>query len=211
MGREVGTVGLAVGVEDLAVGLVGVADLAVGLEGVEDLDGPVDGAEGFVDLVGVEDLDGPADLVDDTEAVERIDVDELEGLGEEECNPGFEEDIVPRDVGVEDLEGFDDVDVGRPVGVAGLDPPPGVTGLEPGPPDERGLDPTPPDEGGLDPGPPDEGGLDPGPPDEEGLRIPETEEFKPVDAVDCLGITLFLPVVSVWEFPNYITVKNRLS
>ena len=84
---------------------------------------------------------------------------------------------MPRDVGVEDLEGLEDVDVGRPVGVAGLDPPPGVTGLEPEPPDEDGLD--------------------PGPPDEEGLRIPEFEEVSPVDAVGCLGIKLFLPVVSV--------------
>lgn len=81
VGRDVGAVGLAVGVEDLAVGLVGVADLAVGLDGVEDLDGPVDGAEGFVvDLVGVEDLDGPADLVDVKEAVDRVE----DGLVEEE-------------------------------------------------------------------------------------------------------------------------------
>lgn len=90
---------------------------------------------------------------------------------------GFEEDIVLREVGVEDLEGLEDVDVGRPVGVAGLDPPPGVAG--------------------LDPGPPDEGGLDPGPPDEEGLRMPETEEDNPADAVGCLGIKLLLTVVSV--------------
>lgn len=37
-----------------------------------------------MDLVGVEDLDGPADLVDVTEAVDRADVNEPEGLGEEE-------------------------------------------------------------------------------------------------------------------------------
>lgn len=105
---------------------------------------------------------------------------------------GLEEESVPREVGVEDLEGLEDVNVGRPVGVAGLDPPPGVTGLEPGPPDE----------GGLDPRPPDEGGLDPGPPDEDGLRIPETEEVNPVDAFGCLCIKLLLTVVSVWEFAN---------
>lgn len=109
----------------------------------------------------------------------------------------MEEEPAPRLVGVEDLEGLEDVDVDRPVGVAGRDPPPGVPGLEFGPPDE----------GGLDPGPPDEGGLDPVPPEEEGLRIPETEEVKPVDADGCLDITLLLPVVSGWEFDNYITVR----
>lgn len=83
VGREVGAVGRAVGVEDLAVDLVGVAALAVGLVGVEDLDGPADGAEVLVDLVGVEDLEGPADLVDGTEVVDRVDVNEAEGLGDE--------------------------------------------------------------------------------------------------------------------------------
>ena len=95
---------------------------------------------------------------------------------------------MPREVGVEDLDGLEDVNVDRRVGVAGLDPPPGVTGLEPGPPEE--------------------GGLDPGPPDEEGLRIPETEEVNPVDEVGCLGIRLLLSVVSVWEFANYITTEK---
>lgn len=84
VGREVGAVGRDVGVEDLAVDLVGVADLAVDLVGVEDLDGPVDGAKGFVDLDGVDDLDGPADLIEVAEAVGRVDVNEPEGLGEEE-------------------------------------------------------------------------------------------------------------------------------
>jgi len=90
-GRDAGAVGLAVGVEDLAVDLVGVDDLAVDLDGVEDLVSPLEGAEGLaMDLDGVEDLDETVDLVDVTEAVDRVDakeavalVDVAAGLGDE--------------------------------------------------------------------------------------------------------------------------------
>ena len=71
-----------------------------------------------------------------------------------------------REVGVEGLEDLE-VNVERPVGVAGLDPPPDVAGL------------------------------DAGPPADEGRLIPETAEFKPVDAPDCLGIKLLFTPGSV--------------
>lgn len=93
---------IIVGVEDLAVDLdVGVEDLAVDLDvGVEDLAGAVGLAEGTVDLVGVEDREGLDAMVAD-----GLDAVIDEGLEAE-------------------------AKVGRPVGVAGLDP---------RPPEEEGL------------------------------------------------------------------------
>jgi len=83
------------------------------------------------------------------------------------------EDNVARDVGVDGLEDLDDVKVEQPVGVAGRDAePPGVTGL------------------------------DPGLPDDEGLCIPEPEEVNPTNADSCFGTKLLFTVVSVWEFAN---------
>lgn len=133
--------GLEVGVEDLAVDLEGVEDLAIDLEGVEDLEGTVVLAAGTVGLaadtmgfdaetVGLEaEIE---DLVAESVAFEVESVGfvvETTGLVEESA--GLVEDMVGREVGVEDLEGFDDaVNVERPVGVEGLDP---------GPPDDEGL------------------------------------------------------------------------
>lgn len=110
VGLDEGTEGLAVGVEDLGVGLaVGVEDLATGLaEGVEDL------AAGLAE--GVEDLVGSVGLL--VEVEREVGVEDLVGL-----DVGL--DVEVR-VGLDDVE----VKVGRPVGVAGL---------EPGPPDEEGL------------------------------------------------------------------------
>lgn len=106
-GRRVGVAALDVDLDGGKVGLaVGVEDLAVDLDGVEDLAGAVGLAAGAVVLVA-----------------------ETEGLVAE--TEGLVEGKVALDVGVEDLEGLDaDVNVGRPVGVAGLDP---------GPPDDGGL------------------------------------------------------------------------
>lgn len=133
--------GLEVGVEDLAVDLEGVEDLAVDLEGVEDLEGTVVLAAGTVgldaetvgfaaEIVGLEaEIE---DLVAEGVAFEVESVGfvvETAGLVEESA--GLVDDKVGREVGVEDLEGFDDgVNVERPVGVEGLDP---------GPPDDEGL------------------------------------------------------------------------
>jgi hypothetical protein len=113
-GRRVGVAALDVDLDGGKVGLaVGVEDLAVDLDGVEDLAGAVGLAAGAVVLVA-----GTEGLVAETEGL----VAETEGLVEGK---------VALDVGVEDLEGLDaDVNVGRPVGVAGLDP---------GPPDDGGL------------------------------------------------------------------------
>jgi hypothetical protein len=107
-GRRVGVAALDVDLDGGKVGLaVGVEDLAVDLDkGVEDLAGTVGLAAGTVVLVA-----------------------ETEGLVAE--TEGLVEGKVALDVGVEGLEGLDaDVNVGRPVGVAGLDP---------GPPDDGGL------------------------------------------------------------------------
>lgn len=71
-----------------------------------------------------------------------------------------------REVGVDGLEDLE-VNVERPVGVTDLDPPPGVAGL------------------------------DAGPPADEGRLIPETEEVNPVDAADCLAIKLLFTAGSV--------------
>lgn len=136
--------GLEVGVEDLAVDLEGVEDLAVDLEGVEDL---------VVDLEGVEDLAGTVGLDAETVGLDaetvgfKAEIEDLvaesvafevesvgfvvETAGLVEESAGLVEDKVGREVGVGDLEGFDDaVNVERPVGVEGLDP---------GPPDDEGL------------------------------------------------------------------------
>lgn len=114
-GRRVGVAALGIDLDEGKVGLaVGVEDLAVDLDkGVEDLAGAVGLAAGTVVLVAETEglVAGPEGLVAETE--------------------GLVEGKVALDVGVEDLEGLDtDVNVGRPVGVAGLDP---------GPPDDGGL------------------------------------------------------------------------
>ena len=91
-----GTVGLEVGVEDLAVDLDGVVDLEA--------------------MVGLDVLEGL--VAEETAGLETGTVDLLEG------RDGLE-------VGVDGLEVLaDGVNVGRPVGVEGLDP---------GPPDDDGL------------------------------------------------------------------------
>lgn len=111
-GRRVGVADLDTDLGGGTVGLpVGVEDLAVDLDGVEDLEGIVDLVAGIVDLVA-----GAADLVVGTVGLPAEIVDLFN---------------VAREVGVDDLEGLGaDVTVGRPVGVAGLDP---------GPPDDEGL------------------------------------------------------------------------
>lgn len=116
--------GLEVGVEDLAVDLEGVEDLAgtVGLDAeTMGLDAETVGFEAEIE-----------DLVAESVAFEVESVGfvvETAGLVEESA--GLVEDKVGREVGVGDLEGFDDaVNVERPVGVEGLDP---------GPPDDEGL------------------------------------------------------------------------
>ena len=151
--------GRRVGVDDLdmvlgggSVGLeVGVEDLAVDLErGVVDLEGPADlvvavlvvdlvvepvGLVGL-DAVGVS-LDELVDLL-----IGGVGLVDLELVREGRV---VEETVVVREVGVEGLEeDFElvvvSVDDDLPVGVAGLDPgPPADPGLEPGPPDDEGL------------------------------------------------------------------------
>lgn len=111
-GRRVGVDALDTDFGGGTVGLpVGVDDLAVDLDGVEDLEGIVDLVAGTVDLVP-----GIVDLVVETVGLAAETVDLVNDA---------------REVGVEDLEGLGaEVTVGRPVGVAGLDP---------GPPDDEGL------------------------------------------------------------------------
>lgn len=118
-------VGLLVGVEDLDVDLEGGAeDLLVG---VEDLAVDRD--------VGVEDLGGAEGF--DEETVERVGVEDLEGFETKvgvaldvKCDVGLaaaaDEGLLEDEVNVP----LDELKVGRPVGVAGLDP---------GPPEEDGL------------------------------------------------------------------------
>lgn len=131
-----------VGVEDLeatedlegpveTLDLVGVEDLGAGV----DLEGPAE----TLDLVGVEDLGAGVDLVVPVETLDLVGVPDLGVVVDlVEDTLGLEGNV-DRAVGVEDLEGLEDVvAVNRPVGVAGLDPD-GVTGLEPGPPDDEGL------------------------------------------------------------------------
>lgn len=103
---------------------VGVAALAVGLDG--GIDGLAVGVEDLaVDLVGVEDLAGTVGFV--TKALGLV----AEAVVLVVETVGFDEGKEAREVGVEDLEGLDAVvNMGRPVGVAGLDP---------GPPDDEGL------------------------------------------------------------------------
>lgn len=119
-GRRVGVDALDVGFGGGTVGLeVGVDDLAAVLVGVEDLAGTEDLAEETVGLVMV--TVGLADAVASLFEAAPILAEETAGLFEGK---------VAREVGVEDLEGLDVVvNVGRPVGVAGLDP---------GPPDDEG-------------------------------------------------------------------------
>lgn len=116
-----GVEGLRVGVDALDVGLdggkvgleVGVDDLAVDLDkGVDDLDGVVDLAAGTMVLEAE-----TAAFVADTVGLVAV-IALLEGT-------------VVREVGVEGLDDFEaEVNVERPVGVAGLDA---------GPPDDEGL------------------------------------------------------------------------
>lgn len=127
-GLRVGVAALDVGLDEGRVGLaVGVEDLAVDLVGVEDLAGTVGLAAGTVDLVAE-----TVGLVAETVGL----VAEIVGLVAESVGFVAEtEDLVEGrvalDVGVEDLEGLEAVvNVGLPVGVAGLDP---------GPPDDEGL------------------------------------------------------------------------
>lgn len=108
--------GLGGGIVALEDG-VGVDDLAVVLVGVEDLAG-TDLAEETVGLVLVT---GLADAAGSLFEAAAILVEETTGLLEGK---------IAREVGVEDLEVLAVVvNVGRPVGVAGLDP---------GPPDDEG-------------------------------------------------------------------------
>lgn len=88
--------------------VVGVEDLGVDLEGVDDLEEA--GVGLGADAAGLE-------------VEETVDLEvESDGLAEE--REGLDEDRVALEVGVAGLEGFDvEVNVGRPVGVAGLDPP----------------------------------------------------------------------------------------
>ncbi|TQD75964.1 hypothetical protein C1H46_038497 [Malus baccata] len=141
-GRRVGVDALDADLDGGTVGLeVGVEDLAVDLDGVEDLEGTVDLVAGAVDLfVGVVDLiarvvDLFAGVVDLFAGV----VDLFAGVvdlvvGTVDLGAEFMDLFngkVAREVGVDDLEGLGaEGNVGRPVGVAGLDP---------GPPDDEGL------------------------------------------------------------------------
>lgn len=128
VGVEDLAVGLDVGVEDLAVGLdVGVEDLAVD-EGVEDLAVDVGVEDLAVDLaVGVEDLAGTAGLVEGKLA--RVGVEDLVGL-DVMVTDGLDA-VMDEGLEPETTEGLEaEVKVGRPVGVAGLDP---------GPLEEEGL------------------------------------------------------------------------
>ena len=133
MTKETGALGALDGVDGRRVGVealdVGLAGGTVGLEvGVDDL----------AVLVEVEDLEGTEDLADETVGLLMVAVGLAEAtasllevaasLAEE--TTGLFEGKVEREVGVEDLEVLDVVvNVGRPVGVAGLGP---------GPPDDEG-------------------------------------------------------------------------
>lgn len=127
-GLRVGVAALDVGLDEGKVGLaVGVEDLAVDLDGVEDLAGTVGLDAGTVGLD-----EGTVGLVAEIVGLVAVTVGlaaETVGLVAE--TEGLVEGNEALDVGVEDLEGLDVVvNVGRPVGVAGLDP---------GPPDDEGL------------------------------------------------------------------------
>lgn len=134
-GLRVGVAALDVDFDGRIEGLaVGVEDLAVDLEGVEDLDGTVVLAGKIVGLaaetVGLAtETMGLVAEIEDLVVESAGLVAETVGLVVESV--GLVEDKVGREVGVEDLEGFDVVvNVERPVGVEGLDP---------GPPDDEGL------------------------------------------------------------------------
>lgn len=127
-GLRVGVAALDAGLDEGKVGLaVGVEDLAVDLDGVEDLAGTVGLDAGTVGLDA-----GTVGLVAEIVGLVAVTVGlaaETVGLVAE--TEGLVEGNEALDVGVEDLEGLDVVvNVGRPVGVAGLDP---------GPPDDEGL------------------------------------------------------------------------
>lgn len=146
MTKETGALGALDGVDGRRVGVdaldAGLGGGTVGLEvGVDDL---------AVDLVGVEDLVGTEDLAEETVGLVMVTIGLAEAVASlfevaaslAEETAGLLEDRVAREVGVEDLEVLDVVvnverpvvpdvvvNVGRPVGVAGLDP---------GPPDDEG-------------------------------------------------------------------------
>lgn len=200
-----GVVGRLVGVDALEVGLdadkvvlvVGVEDLVVDLEGVVDLD------------KGVEDLDGIVVLAAGTVVVLATEtaalVAETMGLAEETevlvvATIALVDGMVVREVGVEGLDDFETVvNVGRPVGVADLDPR--------FPEDEDLL--VPPTEE-VNPGE-EAGSLDtklllPASserfPADEGLLIPPPEEVNPGAEAGCLDTKLLLPVCSDGGFAN---------
>lgn len=119
VGRRVGVAALDVdfdpGIDALVVSveefLVGVEDLAPDLAvGVEDLVGTVDLAEGKVEReVGVEDLDGRDVVVVDIVLEVAVDVIALDAAVDVRLDADVKEDVA--------------LNVGRPVGVEGLDPP----------------------------------------------------------------------------------------
>lgn len=176
-------VGLAVGVEDLAVELAGVEVLAVELGvGVEDLAVELAAVvvDLAVDLTGVEDLAVDLGVGVEDLAVDRVGVEDLAGT------VGLVE-VMAREVGVEDLEGLDvlpteDLDVAADEGLgAEL-----KTGLDAEFRVGRRV-------GVAD--------LGPGPPDEEGLLPPPLDIFNPGDEADCLDAKLFA-VDSSWTFAS---------
>ncbi|KAE8681233.1 hypothetical protein F3Y22_tig00111336pilonHSYRG00028 [Hibiscus syriacus] len=120
-GRRVGVVALDEGLDE-GIGLaVGVEDLTVDLVGVEDLAETVSLVAG--DRLLTAETVGFVDEVKGFVTSFAADVTGLDAEIDGDCN-------VARDVGVDDLAGLDAVNVGRRVGVAGL---------EPGPPDDEGL------------------------------------------------------------------------
>lgn len=104
-----GTEALVVGVEEALV--VGIEDLALDLAvGVEDLGGTVDLAEGKVTReVGVEDLDGRDAVAVDIVLEVAVDVIDFDAAVDVRLDADVKADIA--------------LNVGRPVGVEGLDPP----------------------------------------------------------------------------------------
>lgn len=192
-GRRVGVDDLDVDLDAGKVGLVvGVEDLAVDLDrGVEDLDGIVVLVAGTVVVLLTETAvldEETTGLAEETEVLVVAIIVLVEGM-------------VVREVGVEGLDDFETVDnVGRPVGVADLDP---------RFPDDEGLLVPPPEE--VNPGE-EAGCLDtklllPASsnrfPDDEGLLIPPLEEVNPGEEAGCLDtMLLLLPVCSDGGFAN---------
>lgn len=153
VGLDAGKVGLVVDVEDLAV------DLGIG---VEDLDGIVALAAGTVVVLVTEAAVFVAETMGLVEETEVLVVPAI-----------LVEGMVVREEDVEGLDGVETlVNVGRPVGVADLDPKF---------PDDEGL---------LVP-----------PPADAGLLVPTPEEVNPWEEAGCLDTRWFLPVSSD-RFPD---------